>query len=391
MCFPLTILDDIADHAEYARVERNRTNGTQNRDAHRHCHTVRIGHQNALCNNNENRTCQRQIALTEAAQQYLTEQNTADNNDHLDGIHHAVQLIVAQNILAEIRCGCAEYCIVAGLYHPQNGNRPEILVGEQSLQILAEANVALFCSFNVYALLAVLKAQQQQNNSNDCPNAHGLDPCHLIRTKYLDERQSECHCNDTSERRHCHAENAEQITSVGRTRHHCGHRAIRQVYSSVQNRCHQIVCDKDVPELQHWSCLRHHHKQNSSYTKRNCHPQNPRTRLAPLGICLADNNAHDEVGNAVQTTRNNHNQTDRHRRNANVVGIKQSDERCHQSIHNVTRYVTESVTNFLSHGWHIILCAHTKIFCCFLFYDKRISRNRCARFHTFHDLLLTFC
>ena len=69
MVLPLTIFDNVANHAEDERAQRCLTNAAQHGGQHAPLEAVRVQHENQMADNHEGRTCQNRAALAQPAAQ----------------------------------------------------------------------------------------------------------------------------------------------------------------------------------------------------------------------------------------------------------------------------------------------------------------------------------
>ena len=298
-----------------------------------------------MCNNDYDTAKQRQIALVELLQQHRA-RNGADNQRYnLCRVNQAVNVIIAQYIFAVIRQVRADDC---GMYTgngPENQGCPEVRIAQQSLNLAAGTNFfGIGCLLlQIDGLFAVKEADKQKNDCDDTPDAHGLNPCCLVIAHHLYNRQGKCNCDNLTDRRQCHAEDGQQVTLVRGTCHHGGQRTVRNVDCGVANGGAQVVGDKDVPELNRVAALRHTEHRNRAHSIRDSHPQNPRTRFAPLCLCLADQNAHDDIGEAVKYTGNQHGKTNGCHGYACIVCIEQRQQGTNHTKYNVAGGVAQTI------------------------------------------------
>ena len=107
-----------------------------------------------------------------------------DQNDGFGKIQRAVHpRVVMEHILAVVRQNRADNSLIGALEHPEQQDSPEILIGDQRLEAVADRNLFLRAGCDVYGFLALDKAVDEQQESDCGPDAHYLDPGRLIVAK----------------------------------------------------------------------------------------------------------------------------------------------------------------------------------------------------------------
>ena len=145
---------------------------------------------------------------------------------------------------------------------------------------------------------------------------------HMVIAEQLDNRQGKCNGNQSADRSQRHTNDGKHVAFVRIAGHHRGQGAERHIDCGVANSGAQVICHEDVPELETSRSLRHGKQGNRGDDIGESCPKQPRTRTAPTGTGLADNNAHDDIRASVKETGNQHNKTDSNKRDSGIVCIE---------------------------------------------------------------------
>lgn len=95
----------------------------------------------------------------------------------------------------------------------------------------------LFDRFDLNRFLAECKVNDQQDDGQYSPDRHNFNPCGLIVSEELNERQRAGYSQNAAERGETHANDAEIGAFLGISGHHGGQTAVGQVDCSVANGC----------------------------------------------------------------------------------------------------------------------------------------------------------
>ena len=132
---------------------------------------------------------------------------------------------------------------------------------------------------------------------------------------------------------------------MGGPGHHGGKGPVGYVDGGVEHRGAKVVGDEDVPELEGCIGLRHGEQRHRSDSGGPRQPDDPGPGFAPLGICVVDDDAHNNVGGSVKHTGDQHNQTHRHDGDTCIVGVKQCQQGGDHAKDNVAGRIAAAVGN----------------------------------------------
>ena len=196
-------------------------------------------------------TIKAHVALAETLEESRAEDgHDEDCDERLQEVQATVQRIIHEDVFAIIRqnrTGDREDDV---LHHPDDHAGPEVFIDSKAFECFANWYFRdLLARLDDDGLFALREAEEQEEQRDDSPYAHDLDPGHLVITEYLDERQRGRYGKDTAPRRQAHTRDGKHVTLFRRARHHRGQRAVRQIECCVADRRAEVVGYEQICKL----------------------------------------------------------------------------------------------------------------------------------------------
>ena len=163
----------------------------------------------------------------------------------------------------------------------------------------------------------------------------------------VDQRQGERGDDHAGGDGQHHADVADGVAVAAVAGHQRAERVERLADRGVDHRVHQVIGDKGIEDLAHVAEIRHGEQQDSCDRIGKREPQDPDTRLAVFGMRAVNDRAHRHIGETVENTGDQHDHTDRARRDADYVRVEVDQQRGRHGVHERQRRVAEAVGEFL--------------------------------------------
>ena len=164
---------------------------------------------------------------------------------------------------------------------------------------------------------------------HDAINQYGQRPGPGIPAKGIDELKAGAGDHQTTDGGKDHQEYTQKAALHGVAGHLDHQGVVGHRYSGVEDRVADIIGNEHEQVFQCVRCfLRYHEYDDAGDREGNAASQQPAASLAELGIlALVDNVSHDQVGNAVKQTGNQHDSTDYTGAQTNDVCVVEGQER----------------------------------------------------------------